>query len=210
MAQSASSEEAAIQAQIANFVNQNKQTAPGAEPVPTPTPTTNNNPSEVSTAPQAETPQASRDALMASAIKNLVSDDTEKPAAASEKIVEPSPAPAVPPGTTEQTTQPAATSAVPTTDQATTTEPIDDDSVTVAHKKIIAPITDGSTPRRPDLNELLAKEGFTPEDIHNEPTNPQTGLPSAPHPPGHVISPNPTEPTQPGQPGGFDPNSIAL
>lgn len=147
------------------------------------------------------TPEANDDALMASAVKSLVSSEDEKPAPASGKILAPPTAPTLPDSApTAEPTGPAVTPAAPTEDAT------EDDGVTVAHKKIISPITNDSTPHQPDLNELLAKEGFTPDDIHNGPTNPQTGLPTAPHPPGHVISPNPAGT----QPGNVDPNSIAL
>lgn len=146
---------------------------------------------------------------MANAIKSLVNDDEEP--AASDKA-------AAPDSTTTTMPAPDVVAPAPATPEATapkeTAKPEEDssdDSMAVAHKKIISPITDQSTvQRQPDLNELLAKEGFTPEDIHTEnqpsPQNP-TGLPPAPHPPGHVISPNPADP---GQNGGVDPNSIAL
>jgi CheY-like chemotaxis protein len=220
-AQSASTEEEAIKAQIEDFVNQNSQTAPGAAPAaptptpevtPTPAPTADTStpapvvtPTAPPAAPAPATPQASDDNLMANAVKSLVSDDDEddsiKAAApAGERNIAPltqTPEAPVPPAA------PAPTDGAPA---AESTADSDNDEVTVAHKKIITPITDGSAPHRPDLNELLAKEGFTPDDIHNGQTNPQTGLPPAPHPPGHVISPNAgNDPA-----AGVDPNSIAL
>ncbi len=203
-AQSASSEEASIKAQIENFVNQNNQTAPGAAaPAPAPsTPTPAPAKPAEETPATSTTPQANDDALMASAIKSLVSDD-DKQTTAGEKTIQP-PADATAPTVPETPTPGAPAPAVDSKPAESETSSEDDSSV-VAHKKVIAPITDDNMPHRPDLNELLAKEGFTPEDIHNDQANPQTGLPPAPHPPGHVISPNPAT----GQ-DGVDPNSIAL
>jgi CheY-like chemotaxis protein len=79
-------------------------------------------------------------------------------------------------------------------------------------KKVIRPLAPAAgQPSAPDLNELLAKEGITDMGkdqpasngfvSENGPTNA-----ALPHPPGHVISPNPTGPD--GKP--VDPNSIAL
>jgi CheY-like chemotaxis protein len=74
-----------------------------------------------------------------------------------------------------------------------------DDTVGIANKKIIQPLDPSvGAPERLDLNALLAKEGHSLEDQ-------PTGTADA-HPPGHVISPNPTGAD--GKP--LDPNSIAL
>jgi len=200
-AQSASAEQDAIKAQIESFVNQNNQTAPGATdpgmvasaaapvvaPVPTPAPDTSANPD---------------DTMMANAIKGLVSDDTDDVKLnipAGEKVVTPpSQATAAP-----TTVAPDATTPAPApTDGATS----DEDTGGATHKKIISPITEPHDNPQPDINELLAKEGLGLDDdshVQGQPTpqNP-TGLPTTPHPPGHVISPNGN--------GGVDPNSIAL
>lgn len=190
-AQSTSEEEAAIKSQIENFVNQNSQTAPKP-----------NEPSE--------------DRIMADAIKDLVSGtETEGAKTGSSpepKVVTPS----------ASATNDINTPAVPV--QTTTPEPApvkDDDGVAIAHKKIIKPISDMSD-TSPNLDELLAKEGITNLD-EAHPATPQSsapsivspgntppatpapaisGLPTTPHPPGHVISPNATSDA--------DPNSIAL
>lgn len=179
-AQSSSTEEAAIKAQIENFVNQNNQTAPAAPTQPV---------------PASET-------MMADAIKNLVSDTT------SPTTAQAAPPKLVPPPTTFAPPQPSARQTVP-----------DDDSVTVAHKKVISPISNPEATPQVGLDELLAKEGLTTFDDEtrqygSEPSAPTTNpalptqpaipssLPTTPHPPGHVISPN--------SGNSVDPNSIAL
>lgn len=107
----------------------------------------------------------------------------------------------------------------------------EDDGVAIAHKKVISPIAHPEEPKT-NLDDLLAKEGLTTLDEEEEapepapplgtvtpggatplPTPPvptplsassvgTSGLPTTPHPPGHIISPT--------APGGVDPNSIAL
>lgn len=187
-AQSASDEESAIKSQIESFVNQNSQTAPkAAEP--------------------------SDESIMADAIKDLVSgtEGAQPQAKPESKVVEP-PAPPTPPSAAPAVTPPAAPA--PTKRE--------DDGVPIAHKKVIKPISD-MTETAPNLNDLLAKEGITSldnDDTHPaSPTNPASvvspgnapppaqasavsGLPTTPHPPGHVISPSNNS--------GVDPNSIAL
>jgi CheY-like chemotaxis protein len=213
-AQSTSAEEDTIKAQIESFVSQNNQTAPGAAPVeepqadkpaekePEPTPPNNNDfmaDAIKGLVAEAETDQGPKP-------QSLVGEKTVQPPSEADKNAATMPAPDVvaPSGDQNQTEQQQ-----PQTDNTDTAE---DDSVGVAHKKIISPITDSGEAPRSDLNDLLAKEGFGGMDeMHQEnygtptPQNP-TGLPTAPHPPGHVISPNPNQPGQ----GGVDPNSIAL
>jgi hypothetical protein len=198
-AQSASAEEDTIKAQIESFVNQNNQTAPGAD--------------EAEEEPKPEEPKSeapSNNDFMADAIKGLVTDEGDKPqSTVGEKVVQP-------PSEAENNTPPApaADAAAPAAPADSTGEPTEtdegnEDDGGVTHKKIIAPITSEENAPKPDLNALLAKEGLgSMDDMHQgygapTPQNP-TGLPTAPHPPGHVISPNPQ-----GQ-GGVDPNSIAL
>jgi hypothetical protein len=155
---------------------------------------------------------------MADAIKDLVSDTEDgKPRLASEpKVVTPS---------------------APTNDNVTTPSPApapaantkDDDGVAIAHKKVIKPISDMSE-SAPNLDELLAKEGITNlDDTHPgapepapsivspgntpppAPASAISGLPTTPHPPGHVISPNPSTGNAPDSgTNNIDPNSIAL
>jgi hypothetical protein len=91
-------------------------------------------------------------------------------------------------------------------------------------KKIIRPLSPDQAPAQPDLNELLAREGMPalaaagqqpqPQQQQPQPAAPAATPPvvaeghpgTMPHPPGHVISPNPTDAA--GKP--IDPNSIAL
>lgn len=119
----------------------------------------------------------------------------------------------------------------PATPPAPAPEPVNDnptpadgrtdaDSDGVVRKKIIKPLehpTDNA--QAPDLNALLAKEGITDFDKDEQPGAPASNGPSfndvpannaahadLPHPPGHVISPNPV--SADGKP--IDPNSISL
>lgn len=211
-AQSSSEEEAAIKAQIEEFVNKATATAPRpATPAPAPTPTTvptpPSNPNPAVQEIIQPTPATASESAMADAIKDLVSD-TGSPAA---------PAPATPKVIAPPTSTPAPT---PPANQTTP----DDDNVTVAHKKVISPISNPEAVQPMGLDELLAKEGmssafddetghpFGPMPAQQNTTNANpalpaqpvvpSGLPSTPHPPGHVISPN--------SGSGVDPNSIAL
>lgn len=209
-AQSVSDEEAAIKAQIESFVNQNSQTAPNANP--------------------------SSEKIMANAIKDLVSDTGTTPQPATptvEKVIQP-PTPQAKIETEPQ--EPSSAPDIPTTvappvvtpTMPTQSEPIQapalttatsqaptNDSVSISGKKIIRPIST-EVVAAPNLDELLAKEGFTnlddmssetpsgttqPLNVSPQSTQPTSSdLQTAPHPPGHVISPN----------NGVDPNSIAL
>jgi hypothetical protein len=199
-AQSTSAEQDAIKAQIESFVNQNNLTAPGAADA--------EKPAEAPTAAPStdSSPQATDDVMMANAIKGLVSDednmdDVQLNHPVGEKVINP-------PSSTPDATVVAPTAA-PTPNSSQPAEaPASDDSAEVAHKKIIAPITEPHQAYQPDLNELLEKEGLGLDDDSHLPGQPTpqnpTGLPTAPHTPGHVISPNP------GSDNGVDPNSIAL
>lgn len=230
-AQSSSDEEAAIKAQIENFVSQNDQTAPK--------------------------PISANDAAMANAIQDLVSNTTATtPTPAPPKVITPpestpsvlqpagnstnqgntmaetaSPTPDTGPAMTPAglgsvapvttTSPPAGTPGTVATPPQTTpqnqvppSQPAED-GVTVGHKKVIAPISSPDAVQPLGLDELLKKEGITNlEDSQHAPapgtgtmpsTNPalpaQPSLPTTPHPPGHVISPNNTA---------VDPNTIAL
>lgn len=208
-AQSASDEEDAIKAQIESFVNQNNQTAPGS--VPSSTPQT----SETSEAEKDKPEPATNNDFMADAIKGLVSDsdsdEGEKPQSlVGEKTIQPpSEAQSDQAKTAPSVVSPTATEpGTPPAEPEKQEDDNDSDNVGVAHKKIISPISNAEMPQS-DLNALLAKEGLSGmDDLHQDnlggpsPTNP-VGLPTTPHPPGHVISPNQG-------PGGVDPNSIAL
>lgn len=83
----------------------------------------------------------------------------------------------------------------------------EDDAVTVAHKKVIRPISEPEA-AKPGLDELMAREGVELDDHPHVNVGTQqtpmgnTNAPGAPHPPGHVIAPNGNQ--------SVDPNSIAL
>jgi len=154
--------------------------------------------------------------MMAEAVKDLLDGATApETAPAVDAPATPTPGPntseatpATPPATDAQPDVTPASEA----DQSTAT----DDSAT--RKKVIQPLAPGNEPTQPDLNELLAKEGITDfdKDQQHAPApafNQNTPMPQTqanqPHPPGHVISPTPTQPTDSqGQP--IDPNSISL
>ncbi len=129
--------------------------------------------------------------------------------------------PSVPQQTPETTAQPEPTVVAPSTQtvpnvNTTTSQPApapaqvqsddseDDDSVTVAHKKVIRPIS-GQETASLGLNELMAKEGLdlsgpAQASVGGQTApqnNPQVGVPQ---PPGKVVGPT----------SGVDPSSIAL
>jgi hypothetical protein len=203
-AQTVSDEEQAIKAQIESFVSQNSQTAPGAAAESAPT---TDAPTEQK---KDEAPAATggSDAVMADAIKDLVSSTAEGTPAPTVDGTTTMPAPDV---VSPSASAPAEGTAAPAPDVAPAAASDDeDDSSTVSHKKIIKPISEPQAAPAPDLNELLAKEGIV-DGLDDDgghpyapPSPPQPGAASnAPHPPGHVISPNSGQ-------GGVDPNSIAL
>ncbi len=113
------------------------------------------------------------------------------------------------------TPTPTPTSILPTTPQpAPTPEESDngvEDNVSIAHKKVIQPPVE-PIQTKPDLSELLAREGISSldDDAH---TNDEIITPggAAPHQPGHVISPSGTVTTpQTNSLNPDDPNNIAL
>jgi hypothetical protein len=181
--QDTSSEQAVVQAQIDKFAA--TPVAPAPEPAPAMAP---------EETPAAES--ASGDDIMADAVKGLVDGSPQ----ASPTVITPDahvvvPAPATPAGTLAPTTVSPTMPHKPSAPE--------DDSVTISKKKIISPLAAGTVQERPDLHALLAKEG---ENL-DEPAQPTpSGLAAPPHPPGHVISPTPTNAA--GQP--IDPNSISL
>ncbi|HJQ08842.1 MAG TPA: response regulator [Candidatus Saccharimonadales bacterium] len=203
--QPVSEEQATMQAQIDQFASQ---------PAPTP--------------PPAVTPpdETGNNGIVADAVKNLISSTEQTP-----ETVTPSPAPsatasipapltptpptppAVPPPlpTPPPPNEPSVPPAPPTANADTD----NDNNVTIANKKIIRPLQPGDESPRPNLDELLAKEGMAPMgDQQAVPDHPPgfagvvnaDGSPHMPHQPGHVIAPNPT--TEDGKP--IDPSSIAL
>jgi len=190
-AQSASAEEAAIKAQIENFVSQNSQTAPK--------------------------PEALDKAMMANAIKDLTSTNDTHPtinANPKPRVISP-----VAPSITAPTPQPApAATPAPGTPgdkdddgvsiaHKKVIQPINDTAPTAPDlnellaKEGISSLDDAPTPQP---NQSY---GVSPAPTAPAPAPAQTpsGAPSynTPHPPGHVISPN-------NNPSGVDPNSIAL
>lgn len=204
-----------MQAQIKDFVNRPDTSALAVSPAPPPVSNPASTPSpelqkvpEATPAPPTPAPvvpppninnQETDQQLVAAAVKNLSGGGTPTPAPVT------SPAPVVePPQPAPVTTAPTA----PVTVDESEGENENDDSVTVAHKKIIKPIVDPTVQTKPDLNELLAREGIANiDDLPHQPATPSSAAPTAyttPHPPGHVITPNG------GNAGGVDPNSIAL
>ncbi len=192
--------------------------APTAAPaVPTPAPIA---PVQAITPPAAPAPStgAADDAMVATAVNDLINSTTQEqtpvvPGPSSTPAPTPAPTVAAPVPQIPPTPAPI----IPVTPSATATPPpaapvaapavppapaANDDSVSIARKKTIHPLEDFSTQSTPDLNALLAKEGMPALDEH--PAAP--GSATLPHPPGHVISPNPVNAQ--GQP--VDPNSISL
>jgi len=112
------------------------------------------------------------------------------------------PEPAAPPAAPSPAPEPVVPAPPAPEPSATPTPQIpEDDTVTIAKKKIISPISAPDTPPPTDLNSLMAKEGHSFEDA---PPSPHEV--AAPHPPGHVITPNPVSPTGEAE----DPNKISL
>lgn len=95
-----------------------------------------------------------------------------------------------------------------------------DDSVAIAHKKVIKPLSPDTVAAPPDLNELLANEGVTdlseapaPVSTPGQITSTSTPAPeNAPHAPGQVIAPagNSARLNNATNPNPVDPNSISL
>jgi hypothetical protein len=86
-----------------------------------------------------------------------------------------------------------------------------EENVSIAHKKIIQPPVE-PIETRPDLTELLAREGISSLDDAHQSDEVVTPGGSTPHQPGHVISPsngnNTVAPTN--ALNTDDPNNIAL
>lgn len=192
-AQTTANEEAAVDAQIQQFIANSQQAPPTpVEPVAAPTPPTPAPEPAVSTAiPVAEPPSDK---------PVLTPDATDSTSAAADKAANLA----------------HAVNDILQKDTKTTSADSPSGQTTVAGKKIIKPLNDISTGGGPDLNKLLEKEegaeapapAPVPAPIAPTPTpNPITPTAPAPapanqtdsHPPGHVI-----------QPGNVDPNSIAL
>jgi len=198
-AASAADEQAAMQAQIDDFINQQSTGDSGTgNPAPSVvTPGDASSPSVPQTQPGSDITE--QDAF------NQLPDLSDAP----KGTVITSDSPLL--GATPNDHPAAVNPVVPPTAPAqqapenTAADESGDDPVSIAHKKIIQPPVE-PIQTQPDLSELLAKEGISSLDDHEE------AAPGAqqPHQPGHVISPNGTPAA--GQ-SGFnpsDPNNIAL
>ena len=204
-------EEQFIKDQIESFVRQGQTPTPPVAPAPQAAPAQQDTASNV---------------VMTKALENLMSaagDTTPapqpapepqppQPMPASKDGLAQMPAPAVVAPQPQPEPAPEPTPAAP---PEPTVDEGEEDGVTVAHKKIISPISSG-VETRPGLDELMAREGVNFDDKpHVSDTVDNTlnaaGMQVSQHPPGHVIAPNP------GSSAGssdidkpVDPNSIAL
>ncbi len=180
-APSSADEQALMQAQIEDFISKQGKTPP--------VPDTKDSISTLAPAPEQTT-----------------ADDT--PSQIVEPVaVEPAPEP-IEQTPIEQANSPSTISptVAPAPEQTPVPERNDSvqDDVSIAHKKTIQPPVE-PIQTRPDLSELLAREGIGDFD-ETHPTAPGS---SNPHQPGHVISPNNIAPTQ-NTLNADDPNNIAL
>lgn len=194
-AQSTAQEDAAVEAQIEDFV------AGASQEPTTPTETTSTSEDE-----PAETPETS------AAATEPVTEETVAPAPAEE----PAPAPTTPlikvQASTRTASQPGADTEVIKPEQASTAgtaAPTGPGSVPIAHKKVIAPIPTGEVEPKKDIGTLLALEEA--KQAVTAPTEPPTAV-IATDEAGAVAAPLTTTPeasaTTPATP--VDPSSIAL
>jgi hypothetical protein len=221
--------------QIDQFVQQ-QDTQPAAVPAePTTAPALETEPAE---APDA-TPEALAEMPEPTPTKDAAGNAVQQPTVISPDAipealatVEPTPSPTPQPEVPETTPEvaPSEKPEQPVVEEAATEvapeASTDNDNVNIAHKKIIQPPVEPMHPR-PDLNELLAKEGINSFDEHPEVQQPTSPFNAPPHQPGHVISPNgaqdapdltapvvtaPAPSPQPvtAAPNPNDPNNIAL
>ena len=226
-ADSTAAEEDLIKSQIESFVSQdqpNQQAAPAAaEPASpaTPAPSVQPEPPEPpAAAPPQTPPENTGNDAMAKAIEDLVAE-TNQPASAPSSGT---PAPAAPPAKDGLTQMPAPDVVAPQPQPAEAPAPqpeapessegsADEDGVTVAHKKVIRPLSaTAEATAKPGLDELMAREGVNLDDKPhvNEAVDSAlaaAGMQASQHPPGHVIAPTPSTP---GANPEVDPNSIAL
>ena len=213
-APTAAEEQAAIKEQIEDFISQQKP----APAQPAVEPAAAGATSETATATNKD------DAVLASAVSDLAANANPPTASPSTTVVAPTTQPTVP--------VPAVEPAEPKPDKEAAAA--SNNSVTIAKKKIIQPLSSNA---RPDLNELLAAEeaknimqtGYNPAAAvvssggnQNTPTAPPLAAPEAeqsqpaPHPapqPGSTFAPGSATPPVPGtatKPADFDPNSVAL
>jgi len=148
--------------------------------------------------PVAESATTKDDQLMADAMRNLLSAaQTDEPAPQPTTTSTPpmeTPDNTVAPTTSTEpaTNQSAAPVAPESTDADDAME--DSDAVTIARKKVIAPIDHPETAAAPDLNALLAREGIDGTINPSNTAMTPDGRVIPPHPPGHVIAPAPAAP----------------
>jgi DNA-binding response OmpR family regulator len=201
-------ESRAMQAQIDSFAAE-PAAAPAAEPAPA-APAEPATPATPAADPVAPAPAADPvvaagpapdptavaahdDQVMAAAVDSLTSAaDTQKPSEVTAVEVPP-PAEATPAPAAPAAPAPAADS----------TDADESDGVTIAHKKVIKPISDGTD--KPDINQLLAAEQAA--DTENEPVAPPPAASTVaptPEPTADTPAAEPSDPTKP------NPNDIAL
>ena len=249
-AQSLAAEEATVEAQIAQFSN-GATPEPAAAPPTTPEPvaapsidtaTPANLPDQpVAVVPEetAQPPQTENDTMLTSALEELTETSDTEPPAVLPPSQQPAPADVIP---TPPTVTPENSAAVrpaenvSPTATAQATKPVNQDEseqVTVAGKKVIAPIS--SPEEKPDLQELLRQEETlesgkvagstvaptaqnTVPDSNIPVEEDLTVLPPAPAPEATTQATETTTPPPPdaaktssaNAPEKFDPNSIAL
>lgn len=190
-------EQATMEAQINQFAQAPAEPTPAVDPTPGPvaptpektTPETVPQTSTPVTSPETPTtaPPATHDEVMAAAVDDLtdaVAPD-EKPSDVTAVEVPPAPSETSPQAVSPETTVPA-----PNTPVAATGATDSNDGVTIAHKKIIQPISDPTS--KPDINQLLAKEEAAATATE----------PIAPPQASTTVTPQPNDPN--------DPNSVAL
>ncbi len=180
-----------------------------AEPtLPTSTPTI-----PVAAPPAEPTPSAEAAPAISMPAQPVAATPVENEQAAQSQTAPTPPqqaAPTEPPSAPAVPAEPAPATETPKPEEKSGQDQDDlNDAVTIARKKVIAPISDPNAPPQDDLNTLLAKEGMA--DLVNQPDD-SNGQMVAPHPPGHVISPTPSVPgaATPPTNNGVDPSSIAL
>jgi CheY-like chemotaxis protein len=165
---STSEEQTVMEAQIEDFIKEHSAATPSpTEAAATPsTPATQN--AEVLSAPAEEaapqsastsTSDAAKDKVMDDAVNELIASTEPKLSSevTAEEVAAVTPSPAAPDSTAPQVAanEPKPTLVAPTEKPAEPKEYLGNDSVTVAHKKVIKPL--GSSDK-PSLEELLAQE----------------------------------------------------
>jgi len=190
-------EEADMAAQISSFEQQPAAPAAEATPEPVVTPLT----AAPAAEPAAPTPSApsENDKTMADAVDSLTAVSAQRPSDVTAIEVAPEPGVAAPTASTpSEPASPVTETATP--EVAAAPAETTGDGTTVAHKKIIAPISDMEAPKA-DLNALLAAEQAK-EIMSQAADTPAPQVVTSSSPP----APAPTAPPA----DGIDPNSIAL